>query len=133
MAVKFSIAEGGFVQDPNAGGARIDFRIKGAIENPNLESITAPAYTSSGLDINSATLVINDGKVGSFKVEVRSIDIGGANSVTHLSQTITLGSAGAAGQALTVDVASIAAGKVIKLYVQYVSGAVSSDISITLE
>lgn len=132
MAVKFDILEGGFIQDPNAK-SKLDFRIKGPIENPDLESITAPAYTSAGLTINSATLVVNDGVVGSFNVEVRSTDVDGTNSVTHLSQTITVSSSGPQGLSLTVGTSSIGANKVVKLFVQYVSGGVSSDISVTLE
>lgn len=133
MAVKYSVAEGGFIQDLSAGGAKIEFRIDGQIENPNLAIVGAPAYTSGGFSINTATLAINGGQIGSFKVEIRSADINGANEATHISQTITLASAGVQGQTLTVSTPSIASTKIIRLYLQYVSGAVSSDISVTLE
>lgn len=133
MAVKYDINEGGFVQDLAAGGANIEFRVKGPIENPDLDVIAAPTYTSAGFVISTATLSVLDGQVGSFKVEVRSADADGANEVTHLSQTVSIPSAGAYGQALTVSTASIGSSKVIKLYTEYVSGDISSDISVTLE
>ena len=133
MAVKFDVAEGGFVQDLAAGGANIEFRVTGAIENPDLEVISAPAYTSAGFDISTATLSVLDGQVGSFKVEVRSADSNGANEVTHVSETVTLSGTGAYGESLTISTASISSSKVIKLYTQYVSGDISSDITVTLE
>ena len=133
MAVKFDVAEGGFVQDLSAGGNNIEFRVKGDIENPDLDVIAAPAYTSPGFSISTATLSVLNGQIGSFKVEVRSADSDGTNEVTHVSETVTLSSAGAYGESLTVDVSSIGASKVIKFYTQYVSGAISSDISLTLE
>lgn len=133
MAVKYDVAEGGFVQDLAAGGANIEFRVKGAIENPDLEVIAAPSYTSPGFDISTATLSVLDGQVGSFKVEVRSADADGLNEVTHVSETVSLASAGAYGETLTISTASIGASKVVKLYTQYVSGDISSDISVTLE
>ena len=133
MAVKYDVAEGGFVQDLAAGGANIEFRVKGMIENPNLEVIAAPTYTSAGFDISTATLSVLDGQVGSFKVEIRSADSDGTNEVTHLSQTISISSVSAYGEALTISIAAIGSSKVIKLYTQYVSGNISSDISVTLE
>ena len=132
MAVKFSVAEGGFVQDTSISG-KLEFRVKGYIENPDLEVIAAPTYTSDGLTISSATLVVLDGRTGSFKVEIRSVDDDGTNETTHISQTITVSSDGPLGQALTVDVAAIPSSKVVKLYTQHVSGSVSSDISVILE
>lgn len=133
MAVKYDIVEGGFIQDLAAGGAKLEFRVTGPIENPDLEVISAPTYTSPGFDIASATLSVLDGQVGSFKVEVRSADANGTNEVTHVSETVTLSGAGAYGEPLTITTAAIGASKVVKLYTQYVSGSISSDISITLE
>lgn len=133
MAVKYDIAEGGFVQDLTAGGANIEFRVKGAIENPDLEVIAAPTYTSGGFEITTATLSVLDGQVGSFKIEIRSADNNGANEVTHVSETVSIASAGAYGETLTISTSTIGASKVIKLYTEYVSGSISSDISVTLE
>lgn len=132
MAVKFDVTEGGFVQDTTSG-SKIEFRVKGAIENPDLEVIAAPTYTSAGFDITTATLSVLDGQVGSFTVEVRSADSDGANEVTHVSETVSIESAGAYGETLTISTAAIGASKVIKLYTEYVSGDISSDISVTLE
>jgi len=133
MAVRFSVADGGFVQDLSAGGAKIEFRVNGQLENPDLEVVGAAAYTDGGFEINTATLAINGGQIGSFNLQVRSADLNGANEVTHISQTIMLGSAGVQGQTLTVGTPTIAANKIIRLYLQYVSGTPSSDISVTLE
>lgn len=133
MAVKYDVAEGGFVQDLSAGGANIEFRVKGYIEDPNLDVIAAPTYTSAGFDISSATLSVLDGQIGSFKIEVRSADSDGTNEVTHVSETVTLSGVGAYGELLTITTAAIGSSKVIKLYAQHVSGNVSSDISVTLE
>jgi hypothetical protein len=133
MAIKFSVVDGGFLQDTSVGKNRIEFKVEGNLENPNLVIITAPAYSSTGMTISSATLAINNGQVGSFKVEVRSTNVDGTSSTTHISQTIAIASAGVQGLALTIGTAAIAATKVVQLYIQYVSGSVSSDISITLE
>ena len=133
MAVKFSVAEGGFIQDLSAGGNKIEFRIRGSIENPILEALSAPAYTSLGLDITNATLVVARGQVGFFRIDIRSTDTDGTNELTHISQTVEIDSAGDSGQALTIDESEIEPGKVIKMYVQYISGSISSDISVTLD
>lgn len=133
MAVKFDVAEGGFVQDLSAGGNNIEFRVKGDIENPDLDVIAAPAYTSQGFSISTATLSVLSGQIGSFKVEVRSANADGTSEITHVSETVSLVSAGAYGELITIGTAVIAANKVVKMYAQYVSGAISSDISLTLE
>lgn len=133
MAVKFDVLEGGFVQDPAAGGAKIEFRVTGAIENPDLEVITAPTYASAGFDISTATLSVLDGQIGSFKIEIRSCDQDGTNEAVHVSETVTLSSVAAYGETLTISNGTIGTGKVIKMYAQYVSGNVSSDISVILE
>lgn len=133
MTVKYDVAEGGFVQDLTAGGASIEFRVKGPIENPDLDVIVAPTYTSAGFSISTATLTVLDGQAGSFKVEVRSADQDGLNETTHVSETVTLSGAGAYGETLTISTAAIGSSKVLKLYTQYVSGSISSDISVTLE
>lgn len=130
MPLSFSVAEGGFVQSK---GSSVEFRVQGPIENPDLETVSAPAYSSAGFSITTAIISILDGQVGSFKVEVRSSDIDGTNVVTHISETVTLTGAGIQGQALTVDVAAVGASKTLKLYLQYLSGDITSDISITLE
>lgn len=129
MALVFSVSEGGFVQST---ASRVEFSVKGNIENPDLEAITTPAYISSGMTINSAVLAITNGVVGSIKIEIRSADPDGTNEVTHITDTISVISGGQA-WGLGVDTASIGTMKVVKLYAQYISGGVSSDISVTLE
>lgn len=129
MAVKFSVAAGGFIQDRG----KVEFKVQGDIENPNLVPFTSPSYTSTGMTINLATLAINNGQIGTFKIEVRSADLDGTNETTHISGTVTVSSATPQGLALTVGNSTIAANKVIKLYLQYLTGAKSSDISVTLE
>lgn len=132
MAVRFSVAEGGFVKDTTISG-KLEFRVTGDIENPDLENISAPAYTSGEFEISSATLVVLRGEVGSFNLQVRSVDDDGTNETTHISETITVSSAGPLGQALTIDTSTIPSSKVVKLYTQYVSGDISSDITVILE
>ena len=132
MALVFSVADGGFIQDTNALTSKLEFAIKGNIENPNLVDSVAPVYTSGGFTINSAILVIANGVTGSMKVEIRSTDTDGTNSVTHISETISVIS-GQQAWGLDIDVAAIGADRVVKLFVQYISGGVSSDISVTLE
>jgi len=133
MAVKFSVVEGGFIQDTSGGSNKVEFKVQGDIENPNLVPFTSPSYTSTGMTINLATLAINNGQIGTFKLEVRSADLDGTNETTHISGTVTVSSATPQGLALTVGNSTIAANKVIKLYLQYLTGAKSSDISVTLE
>ena len=133
MAVKFSIAEGGFIQDTSGGSNKVEFKVQGDIENPNLVPFTSPSYTSTGMTINLATLAINNGQIGTFKLEVRSADLDGTNETTHISGTVTVSTAAPQGLSLTVGTPTIAANKVIKLYLQYLTGAKSSDISVTLE
>tara|TARA_R100001086_G_scaffold235262_1_gene158076 strand:- start:1840 stop:2241 length:402 start_codon:yes stop_codon:yes gene_type:complete len=133
MAVKFDVALGGFVQDTDVGASSIEFRVKGPIENPNLEVIAAPTYTSSGFEITTATLSVLEGQAGSFTIEVRSADADGTNEVTHVSETVTIGGTGAYGELLTISNSNIGSDKVVKLFTEYVSGSISSDISVTLE
>lgn len=130
MALVFSVADGGFVQ---SSVSRLEFLVKGPLENPNLEPISSPTYVSSGMMVNSAVLNISNGAVGSFKVEVRSTDTDGTNEVTHISDTITISAPGVQAWGLDIDTASIGSMKVVRLYIQYLSGGVSSDISLTLE
>lgn len=132
MALVFSVADGGFIQDTNAAASKLEFAIKGNIENPNLVDSVAPVYTSGGFTINSAILVITNGVEGSMKVEIRSTDTDGTNSVTHISETISVIS-GQQAWGLDIDTAAIGSDRVVKLFVQYISGGVSSDISVTLE
>lgn len=129
MALTFSVADGGFVQ---SAASRLEFSVKGNIENPNLEAVTTSAYTSSAFTINSAILAITNGVTGSIKVEIRSADPDGTNEVVHITDTISVISGGQA-WSLGIDTASIGSVKVVKLYAQYISGGVSSDISVTLE
>jgi hypothetical protein len=132
MAVVFSVADGGFIQDVSGAASKLDFAIKGNIENPNLVDSVAPVYVSGGFTINSATLAITNGVVGDIKIEIRSSDPDGTNSVTHVTDTISVISGGQA-WGLTIGTAAIGSTKVVKLYTQYLSGGVSSDISVTLE
>jgi hypothetical protein len=67
-----------------------------------------------------------------MKVEIRSTDTDGTNEVTHISDTISVIS-GSQAWGLDIDTDAIGSDKVVKLYTQYVSGGVSSDISVTLE
>lgn len=133
MAVKFSVAEGGFIQDTSGGSNKVEFKVQGDIENPNLVPFTSPSYTSTGMTINLATLAINNGQIGTFKLEVRSADLDGTNETTHISGTVTVSTTAPQGLSLTVGNSTISANKVIKLYLQYLTGAKSSDISVTLE
>jgi hypothetical protein len=130
MPLKFSVLDGGFVQ---AAPSLIAFRVKGEIENPNLDRLSAPVYNSKSFPITSAILAINNGKIGEFKVEIRSTDLDGTNEVVHISDTLVLTFAGSQGWALTVDVSPIAANKVVDMYVQHITGGFTSDISVTLE
>ena len=132
MAVKFNILEGGFVQDSSAKRV-IEFKVQGPLENPQLGVITSPAYTTLGFSISSAMLAITEGQIGVFKLELRSFDLNGTNSVTHISNTITVTTNGPQGGALSLSNATIGANKIVRLYVQYISGNISSDISLTLE
>jgi hypothetical protein len=129
MSLKFSVADGGFVQ---SSVSSLDFRLTGQIESPNLISVSAPVYVSTTFPFTSAVLAINNGKTGSFKVEVRSTDLDGSNEVVHISDTLVLTFDGPQGWGLDIDVASIGADKVLNLYAQYISGGFSSDISLTL-
>lgn len=132
MALVFSVVNGGFIQDTNEATSKLEFAIKGNIENPNLVDSVAPVYVSGGFTINSAVLVITNGVVGSMKVEIRSTDTDGTNEVTHVTDTISVIS-GQQAWGLDIGTAAIGADRVVKLYTQYISGGVSSDISVTLE
>lgn len=130
MPLKFSVVDGGFVQ---AAPSLVSFAVKGEIENPNLDRVSAPVYNPSSFPITSAVLAINNGSIGQFKVEIRSTDLDGTNEVVHISDTLVLTFAGPQGWALTVDVSPIGADKVVSMYLQYISGGFTSDISVTLE
>lgn len=132
MALVFSVADGGYIQDTNAASSKLELAIKGNIENPNLVDSVAPVYVSGGFTISSAVLAITNGVSGSLKVEIRSTDPDGTNEVTHITDTISVISGGQA-WGLDIDTAAIGSTKVVKLYTQYLSGGVSSDISVTLE
>lgn len=116
-----------------AGGKNIEFRVHGDIENPDLEPTAAPTYNSTEFDMTQALLVIENGQIGTFNVHVVSYDTDGTSPLTHVSETVVLGSAGSSVISMSFDNTTIPAGKVVKLLTQYVSGTKTSNISVYIE
>lgn len=132
MALKFSATNGGFIQDTSMS-PKIEFNIFGDISQTLLEPVGAPMYNRTAYTISSAILVVENAEIGSFNVQIVSYNTDGTSATTHISQTITTASAGTVGLSLTLTNATIAADKIVKILVQYVSGSISSNISVTLE
>lgn len=130
MAVKFSIANGGFIQD--SVGSKLSFQLDGELFQPLLESVGAPLYNKSSFNISSATLLA-DGQIGQFEVSIRSYNSDGTSEVFHASGTVTVSSAGPLKASLTISNATIASDKVVKILARHISGTPSSNISVTLE
>lgn len=116
----------------SVGARALEFRVTGDIENPNLQPTGAPTYNVAKLDMTSAMLVIEDGKVGEFKVQAVSSDPDGSNQVIHIDQNIVLSSDASYAISLSFANTTVPAGKVVKLLTQYISGGKSSNISLVL-
>ena len=127
---------GSIIGAGGGGGAasqKIEFRVTGLIENPDLEPTGAPTYNMNEFEMTSAVLVIEDGQIGDFNVHIVSYDPDGSNPTTHVSEAVSLVSAGSSVVSMSFDNSTIPAGKVVKLLTQHVSGTQSSNISVTLE
>lgn len=131
MAVKFSAAAGGFIQD--AASSKITFEISGELFQPVLEAIGAPVYNKNSFNINTATLVADNAQVGQFTISIVSYDNAGANPVTHTGAVVTVSSAGQLRLSMTINNATIASDRVVKILASHDSGTPSSNISVTLE
>lgn len=115
-----------------SGARPLEFRVYGDIENPNLEPIGAPTYNVAELEMTSAILVIENGQIGTFNMQIVSYDPDGTNATIHITQSIVLASAGSSVVSLGFANTTIEAGKVVKLLTQYVSGAKTSNIAVVL-
>jgi hypothetical protein len=109
-----------------------EFRVFGEIENPVVNSSSAPSYNPSDFTMGSAILSIENGKVGSFEVYVASYNPDGTGIIIHTSQTVVIGSDGSSVLSMSLSDVLIPANKVVKLLTQYVSGGKTSNISVFL-
>lgn len=130
MAVKFSIANGGFIQD--SIGSKLSFQLDGELFQPTLESVGAPLYNAGSFSISTATLIV-DGQVGEFEVSIRSYNGNGTGEVIHAGANVTVSVAGPLKSTMTINNATIASDKVVKILARHISGTPSSNISVTLE
>lgn len=115
-----------------SGARPLEFRVYGEVENPNLEPTGAPTYNVAELEMTSAMLVIENGQIGTFNVQISSYDPDGTNETIHITQSIVLASAGSSVVSLGFANTTIEAGKVVKLLTQYVSGVKTSNIAVVL-
>lgn len=115
-----------------SGARPLEFRVYGLVENPVLEPTGAPTYNVATFNMTSAVLVIENGQIGTFNIEIVSYNADGTSPTVHVTQSIVLASAGSSVVNLSFSNTTIAAGKVVKLLTQYVSGGITSNIAVVL-
>lgn len=130
MAVKYSVASGGFVQD-SVAAAKYVFELSGEIDVP--VALTLPyQHVKSAFTIGSATAVFSTAGSATYTLTVTSTDNAGANSVTHINaQTLTPSSGGKL--VVSLANASVGADRLLRVSITRNSGTPSTDFTFTLE
>lgn len=130
MAVIYSVASGGFVQQSVAASKYI-FEVSGELDIP--AGLTLPyQHVKSATTIGSATAVFSAAGAATYTLTVTSTDNAGANSVTHINaQTLTPTNGGKLSVSLAN--ASIGADRILRVTLTKNSGTPSSDFTLTLE
>lgn len=118
---------------PVANTRSFEFKVYGDIENPLVESLSAPSYNPTEFVMASAILAIDNGKVGTFKVYIASYNPDGTGIIIHIDQTLNIASDGSSVVSLSFANDTIPSNRVVKLLTEYVSGGKTSNISVLLQ
>jgi hypothetical protein len=131
MALAYSVASGGFIQDTPAGASKYLFPITGELEVP--AGLVLPfQYVKSSFTISSVRAVFRVAGTSTYSITITSTANNGTNLVTHVNnQTITP----LAGQTVSVPVAlaAIGADRILKVSITQNSGTPATDVTITVE
>jgi len=123
---------GGYIA-PAVTAKMFEFKVLGDIENPNLSPTSVSSWNPTSSKMTSAILIIDEGKIGAFKVRIVSYNADGTDAITHVSQDVSLASNGSSVISMSFDNDTIPASRVVKLLTQYVSGNKTSNISVSLQ
>lgn len=135
MAVKYSVANGGFIQDTAVSQAKLIFQVDGDIEIPVETVMGSLLYNKTSFSITTVTSVFETIGTASYTIKIISVDLNGANPVTHYNETVSAASYGTEKryQSVSIANATIGADRSVKLTVTQGSGTFGNSLSVTLE
>jgi len=111
-------------------GPNYTFDVSGSLDLPQ-ETITGGLrFNSSAFTISSVVAQIRTAGTSQYTVKIISYDNAGANPVTHINQTVTLGAR--TPLSLTIGTASIGADRNIEMSLEQLSGTPAEDFSLTI-
>lgn len=111
----------------------LTFELFGLIEVPVSTSYNTPRLVEDAKTFSTAVLTIADAQIGSLEIIVKSTDTSGGTEVIHITETVVVASAGVEHVNLTLDIAAIAADRLLNMYVRYISGTESSNLNLTVK
>lgn len=128
MAVSYSVASGGFVQNSSS---KYNFDLSGELEIP-AGFLLPLQHVKTAITLSSATAVFTTAGTATYSLTVTSTDNAGANSQTHIN-AVTLTPASGSRLIATIALASIAADRILRVTLTKNSGTPASDFTLTLE